>query len=76
MLKCQCMIVSGEELEQLKTGGGGLFRLVQAYSHLQAALANAQPARQLLDDVLNEIGRSIRLTIRYKKLCCKMFPTA
>lgn len=45
-------VVAGEELEQLKTGVGGLFRLVRAYSDHQSALAKAQPARQLLDDVL------------------------
>ncbi len=45
-------VVAGEELEQLKTGVNGLFRLVRAYSDHQAALAKAQPARQLLDDVL------------------------
>lgn len=45
-------VVAGEELEQLKTGVGGLFRLVRAYSDHQSALEKAQPARQLLDDVL------------------------
>jgi len=45
-------VIAGEELEQLKTGVGGLFKLVRAYSDHQTALANAQPARQLLDDVL------------------------
>ncbi len=45
-------VVSGEELEQLKTGVNGLFRLVRAYSDHQSALTKAQPARQLLDDVL------------------------
>ncbi len=45
-------LVSGEDLEQLKTGVGGLFRLVRAYSDHQAALAKAQPARSLLDEVL------------------------
>ncbi|MDZ8187976.1 MAG: hypothetical protein RMX96_24385 [Nostoc sp. ChiSLP02] len=47
-------LVSGEELEQLKTGVGSLFRLVRAYSDHQAALAKAQPARNLLDQVLKE----------------------
>jgi hypothetical protein len=46
-------VILGEELEQLKTGVSGLFRLVKAYSDHQTALANAQPARSLLDDVLN-----------------------
>lgn len=45
-------LVSGEDLEQLKTGVGGLFRLVRAHSDHQAALAKAQSARSLLDDVL------------------------
>ncbi len=45
-------LVSGEDLEQLKTGVGGLFRLVRAYSDHQAALTKAQPARSLLDEVL------------------------
>ena len=45
-------LVSGEELEQLKTGVGGLFRLVRAYSDHQTALAKAQAARSLLDEVL------------------------
>ncbi len=45
-------LVSGEELEQLKAGVGGLLRLVRAHSDHQAALAKAQPARALLDEVL------------------------
>lgn len=45
-------LVSGEELEQLKTGVGGLLRLVRAHSDHQAALAKAQLARDLLDEVL------------------------
>ena len=49
-------LVSGEDLEHLKTGVGGLFRLVRAYSDHQAALAKAQPARQLLDEVLKTPG--------------------
>ncbi len=51
-------LVSGEDLEQLKTGVGGLFRLVRAHSDHQAALAKAQSARSLLDEVLK--GSSIR----------------
>ncbi|MBD2517853.1 hypothetical protein H6G93_23310 [Nostoc sp. FACHB-973] len=47
-------LVSGEELEQLKTGVSSLFRLVRAHSDHQAALAKAQPARNLLDQVLKE----------------------
>lgn len=45
-------LVAGEELEQLKTGVAGLLRLVRAHSDHQAALAKAQSARDLLDDVL------------------------
>lgn len=45
-------LVSGEELEQLKTGVSGLLRLVRAYSDHQVALAKAQTARSLLDEVL------------------------
>ncbi|KAM3100510.1 hypothetical protein ACKFKF_11865 [Phormidesmis sp. 146-12] len=45
-------LVSGEDLEQLKAGVGGLMRLVRAHSDHQAALAKAQPARSLLDEVL------------------------
>jgi hypothetical protein len=45
-------LVSGEELEQLKVGVNGLLRLVRAYTDHQAALAKAQPARSLLDQVL------------------------
>jgi hypothetical protein len=46
-------LVSGEELEQLKTGVNGLLRLVRAHSDHQAALAKAQTARSLLDEVLS-----------------------
>ena len=51
-------LVSGEDLEMLKTGVGGLFRLVRAYSDHQAALAKAQSARKLLDEVLRVPGSS------------------
>ncbi|MEH2083383.1 MAG: hypothetical protein V7K89_26420 [Nostoc sp.] len=47
-------LVAGEELEQLKTGVSGLSRLVRAYTDHQVALAKAQPARNLLDQVLKE----------------------
>jgi Fic family protein len=50
-------ILTGEELEQLKLGVGGLFKLVRAHSDHQTALANAQPARALLDQVLRSSGR-------------------
>jgi hypothetical protein len=45
-------LMSGEELEQLKTGVSGLLRLVRAHTDHQAALEKAQPARALLDEVL------------------------
>lgn len=45
-------LMAGEELEQLKTGVGGLMRLVRAHGDHQAALAKAQAARGLLDEVL------------------------
>lgn len=45
-------LVAGQELEQLKTGVNGLVRLVRAYGEHQAALAKAQRARNLLDQVL------------------------
>ena len=45
-------LLAGDELQQLKTGVGSLSRLVRAYSDHQAALSKAQPARNLLDQVL------------------------
>ncbi|MBD2441028.1 hypothetical protein [Nostoc sp. FACHB-110] len=45
-------LIAGEELEQLKTGISGLFRLVRAYSDHQTALTKAQSARNLLDEIL------------------------
>ncbi|PMB27445.1 hypothetical protein CEN40_00575 [Fischerella thermalis CCMEE 5205] len=45
-------LLAGEELEQLKSGVSGLVRLVRTYGEHQAALAKAQPARNLLDQVL------------------------
>ncbi len=47
-------LVAGEELEQLKAGVSSLSRLVRAYNDHQVALAKAQPARTLLDQVLKE----------------------
>jgi hypothetical protein len=47
-------LVAGEELEQLKAGVSSLSRLVRAYNDHQVALAKAQPARDLLDQVLKE----------------------
>lgn len=45
-------VIIGEELEQLKTGVNGLFRLVKAHTDHQSALVKAQAARDLLDQVL------------------------
>ncbi len=45
-------LLEGEELEQLKSGVNGLSRLVRTYTDHQAALTKAQPARQLLDQVI------------------------
>ncbi|MBD2341376.1 hypothetical protein H6G64_30985 [Calothrix sp. FACHB-156] len=45
-------LLVGEELEQLKSGVNGLLKLVRVYSDHQAALAKAQPARNLLDEIL------------------------
>ncbi|MCC5618537.1 hypothetical protein LC605_26310 [Nostoc sp. CHAB 5836] len=47
-------LVAAEELEQLKAGVSSLSRLVRAYNDHQVALAKAQPARNLLDQVLKE----------------------
>jgi hypothetical protein len=44
-------LVAGEELENLKVGVNGLLKLVRAHSDHQAALARAQSARSLLDEV-------------------------
>lgn len=45
-------MLSGEDLELLKGGIGGLGKLVKLYSDYQDALAKAQPARALLDTML------------------------
>jgi hypothetical protein len=50
-------VLTGDELEQLKTGVGGLFKLVRAYGDHQTALGQAQPARTLLDQVLKPVGK-------------------
>ncbi|MDX2240901.1 MAG: hypothetical protein NW224_09480 [Leptolyngbyaceae cyanobacterium bins.302] len=50
-------VVTGDELEQLKAGVGGLFKLVRAYSDHQTALTHAQAARELLDQVLKSAGK-------------------
>ncbi|NEQ52687.1 MAG: hypothetical protein F6K11_21545 [Leptolyngbya sp. SIO3F4] len=45
-------LLSGDELETLKTGVSGLSKLVKIYSDYQVALEKAQPAREILDTVL------------------------
>lgn len=45
-------LLSGEELETLKSGVSGLSKLVKLYGDYQTALEKAQPARTLLDQVL------------------------
>ncbi|MGF1496527.1 MAG: hypothetical protein ACFB8W_06835 [Elainellaceae cyanobacterium] len=45
-------MLSDEELEELKAGVSGLSKLVKLYSDYQLALEEAQPARDLLDDLL------------------------
>ena len=45
-------LLSGDELEQLKAGVGGLAKLVRLYGDYRIALENAQPARELLDQVI------------------------
>jgi hypothetical protein len=45
-------LLDGEDLEQLKSGVNGLSKLVKLYSDYQTALAEAQPAREMLDSVL------------------------
>ena len=45
-------MLSGEELEHVKVGVSGLGKLVKLYGDYQGALAKAQPARQLLDEML------------------------
>jgi len=45
-------LLAGEQLEEVKAGVGGLSKLMKLYSDYQTALQNAQPARELLDQVL------------------------
>jgi len=45
-------LLDGDDLEQLKSGLGGLAKLVRLHGDYQSALASAQPARGLLDQVL------------------------
>ncbi|MGF1570846.1 MAG: hypothetical protein ACFCVD_22685 [Nodosilinea sp.] len=45
-------LLSGEDLEELKSGVGGLAKLLRLYGDYQIALEQAQPAKAILDDVL------------------------
>ncbi|MGF1521012.1 MAG: hypothetical protein ACFBSF_01660 [Leptolyngbyaceae cyanobacterium] len=45
-------MLTDEELEQVKVGIGGVGKLAKLYSEYQAALAKAQPARELLDRMI------------------------
>lgn len=45
-------LLAGEQLEEVKAGVGGLAKLMRLYSDYQVALQKAQPARDLLDQVL------------------------
>ena len=45
-------LLAGEQLEEVKSGVGGLSKLMKLYSDYQEALQKAQPARDLLDQVL------------------------
>ncbi|MEB3355845.1 MAG: hypothetical protein VKK04_03910 [Synechococcales bacterium] len=45
-------MLSDDELEELKAGVSGLGKLVKLYSDYQIALEEAQPARDLLDNIL------------------------
>lgn len=45
-------LLAGEQLEEVKAGVGGLSKLMKLYSDYQTALQKAQPARDLLDQVL------------------------
>ena len=45
-------LLAGEELDEVKAGVGGLSKLMKLYSDYQTALQKAQPARDVLDQVL------------------------
>jgi hypothetical protein len=45
-------LLSGEELEELRGGIGGLSKILKLYSDYQVALERAQPARTILDQLL------------------------
>jgi hypothetical protein len=45
-------LLSGEELEELRGGIGGLSKILKLYNDYQTALERAQPARAILDQLL------------------------
>lgn len=45
-------LLSGEELEELRGGIGGLSKILKLYNDYQMALERAQPARTILDQLL------------------------
>jgi hypothetical protein len=45
-------LLSGDDLEELRGGIGGLSKILKLYSDYQGALERAQPARTILDELL------------------------
>ncbi|PSN13617.1 hypothetical protein C7293_15150 [filamentous cyanobacterium CCT1] len=45
-------LLSGDELEELRGGIGGLSKILKLYNDYQTALERAQPARTILDQLL------------------------
>lgn len=45
-------LLSGDELEELRGGIGGLSKILKLYNDYQTALERAQPARAILDQLL------------------------
>ncbi|MBE9108846.1 hypothetical protein IQ273_05365 [Nodosilinea sp. LEGE 07298] len=45
-------LLSGEELEELRGGIGGLSKILKLYNDYQTALERAQPARTILDQLM------------------------
>ena len=45
-------LLSGDELEELRGGIGGLSKVLKLYNDYQTALERAQPARTILDQLL------------------------
>ncbi|MGF1519287.1 MAG: hypothetical protein ACFCVB_16020 [Nodosilinea sp.] len=45
-------LLSGEDLEELRGGIGGLSKILKLYGDYQTALERAQPARTILDQLL------------------------